>query len=58
MWNALDYPACVLPVTRVNQTLDAKQPPHPFLSDRDKIIYELCMHLSPVLPISILSYSC
>ncbi|THH02822.1 hypothetical protein EW026_g23 [Hermanssonia centrifuga] len=41
VWNALDYPACVFPVTRVNAALDAKKPAHDFIDKRDEDTYEL-----------------
>ncbi|KAF7791824.1 hypothetical protein EIP86_002848 [Pleurotus ostreatoroseus] len=40
VWNALDYPACVFPVTRVDPVLDPPRPPHDFIDDRDKENYE------------------
>jgi hypothetical protein len=42
MWNALNYPAMVIPVTRVSQELDVKQPPHEFLHERDRKNYDWC----------------
>ncbi|KAG6880002.1 hypothetical protein C0992_008209 [Termitomyces sp. T32_za158] len=41
VWNVLDYPALVIPVSRVDPALDVKKPAHEFLSDSDKSIYEL-----------------
>ncbi|KAG1779422.1 general amidase [Suillus placidus] len=41
VWNALDYPAAVFPVTTVDSTLDGKAPPHAFYDDFDKDIYEM-----------------
>ncbi|KAJ3548818.1 hypothetical protein NM688_g5248 [Phlebia brevispora] len=41
VWNALDYPACVFPVTRVDPVLDAPRPRHDFIDDTDKAIHEL-----------------
>ncbi|KAG6844210.1 hypothetical protein H0H87_008879 [Tephrocybe sp. NHM501043] len=41
VWNVLDYPALVIPVSRVDQALDVKKPAHEFLSDLDKSVYEL-----------------
>ncbi|KAG6863531.1 hypothetical protein C0993_011189 [Termitomyces sp. T159_Od127] len=41
VWNVLDYPALVIPVSKVDPALDAKKPAHEFLSDMDKLIYEL-----------------
>ncbi|GJJ09663.1 hypothetical protein Clacol_003887 [Clathrus columnatus] len=40
IWNALDYPAMVLPVVKVDATLDKVRPPHQFLSEEDKTNYE------------------
>jgi amidase len=42
VWNALDYPALTIPVSKVDQTLDAKQPAHAFYSNADKANYESC----------------
>jgi hypothetical protein len=42
VYNALDYVACVFPVTRVDPTLDTKAPPHQFFSERDENTYHLC----------------
>ncbi|KAG2134391.1 general amidase [Suillus bovinus] len=41
VWNALDYPAAIFPVTTVDPTLDGKKPPHSFYDDFDKDIYEM-----------------
>ncbi|KNZ75054.1 Acetamidase [Termitomyces sp. J132] len=41
VWNVLDYPALVIPVSRVDPTVDVKKPAHEFLSDSDKSVYEL-----------------
>jgi len=41
IWNALDYPALVIPVSKVDQMLDQKKPAHEFFSDKDKVNYEL-----------------
>ncbi|CAL1717065.1 unnamed protein product [Somion occarium] len=41
VWNALDYVACVFPVTKVDPSTDVKKPAHAFLSDRDKANYEM-----------------
>lgn len=46
VWNVLDYPALVIPVSRVDPALDVKKPAHEFLSDLDKSIYELCVYCS------------
>lgn len=42
LFNALDYPACVFPVTTVDPQLDRPAAPHKFLSEADKAIFELC----------------
>ena len=54
MWNTLDYPACVFPVTRVDPVLDAARPPHDFIDDRDKENYEYCEEVLSLLPSSLL----
>ncbi|KZV69062.1 general amidase [Peniophora sp. CONT] len=41
VFNALDYVSCVFPVTKVDPTVDAKQPPHQFLSEQDESAYNL-----------------
>jgi len=41
IWNALDYPACVFPVTKVNPVLDQPKSAHQFLSKTDQRVYEL-----------------
>lgn len=46
VWNALDYPACVFPVTEVDPVLDQPKPAHQFLSKADQWVYELCMGYS------------
>lgn len=46
IWNALDYPACVFPVTEVDPVLDQPKPAHQFLSKADQSVYELCMGYS------------
>jgi hypothetical protein len=42
VWNALDYPACVFPVTKVDPVLDRPKPAHKFLSEVDQRTYERC----------------
>ena len=49
VWNVLDYPACVFPVTRVNPVLDVQRPRQEFLNDKDKANYDFCMSCLPVL---------
>jgi len=41
VWNALDYPSCTFPVTKVDPVKDAKKPAHKFLSPRDEQNYNL-----------------
>lgn len=41
VWNVLDCPSCVVPVTRVSQSLDAKAAAHEFRNDEDQIIYDM-----------------
>ncbi|KAF8221180.1 amidase [Tricholoma matsutake] len=40
VWNVLDYPAVVIPVSKVDPNLDKAKPPHAFLSRTDKAHYE------------------
>ena len=42
IWNGLDYPACVFPVSKVDQVLDVKRPRDKFLSKADEYFYNLC----------------
>lgn len=42
IWNGLDYPAMVFPVTKVDETLDPKPAPRTFLSEADRLNYETC----------------
>lgn len=48
MWNALDYPALVIPVSKVNPSLDFKRLRQDFLSKSDKENYDLCTCLEAV----------
>ncbi|KAH8985891.1 general amidase [Lactarius akahatsu] len=41
IWNVLDYPACVFPVTKVDPVLDRPKPEHDFLSEADRKIHGL-----------------
>ncbi|TCD62072.1 hypothetical protein EIP91_007512 [Steccherinum ochraceum] len=41
IYNVLDYPSFVFPVTRVDPVKDAKKPPHKFLSEEDEDNYKL-----------------
>ncbi|KAJ7492390.1 general amidase [Mycena latifolia] len=40
-WNLLDYPALVIPVSKVDQSLDVKQPRDEFYTAEDRENYEL-----------------
>lgn len=42
IWNALDYPALVIPVSKVDPSVDKKRAPHVFLGQVDKDHYEIC----------------
>ena len=42
IWNHLDYPALVIPITKVDPQLDAKRPPHEFFGDFDRQMYNFC----------------
>ena len=48
VFNALDYPACIIPVSKVDPVLDVKKPSHGFLNTTDKSNYELCK-LLPIM---------
>ncbi|KAF8639141.1 hypothetical protein AX17_001631 [Amanita inopinata Kibby_2008] len=39
IWNNLDFPALVIPVTKIDQELDAKKPAHAFFGDLDRKVY-------------------
>jgi len=41
VWNGLDYPAAIFPVTTVDPVLDAKGSPREFYDDVDKTIHEM-----------------
>jgi len=41
VWNTLDCPACVFPVTKVDPVLDLPKPAHEFLSEVDQNTYQL-----------------
>ncbi|KAG1736073.1 general amidase [Suillus paluster] len=41
VWNALDYPAAIFPVTTVDSILDGKEPRRGFYDDLDKHIHEM-----------------
>ena len=51
VFNALDYPSCVFPVTRVDPVIDAKKPPHQFLSKSDEENYNLCKYTDGEQPL-------
>ena len=42
VWNGLDYPACVIPVTQVDPVLDVPQTRSKFISDADRENHDLC----------------
>jgi amidase len=42
VWNALDYPALVFPVTTVDPTLDVKKPSREFSGEADREVHEMC----------------
>ncbi|PIL31996.1 hypothetical protein GSI_06700 [Ganoderma sinense ZZ0214-1] len=41
IWNTMDYPALIIPVTTVDPALDAKPTRESFWSEDDKIVYEM-----------------
>lgn len=47
VWNVLDYPVVVLPVTRVDQRLDVRRERSEFLGAMDREVYESCKCCSP-----------
>lgn len=42
VWNVLDYPALVIPISKVDPNLDKPKPAHAFLSKVDEEHYETC----------------
>jgi amidase len=42
VWNVLDYPALVIPVSKVDPNLDKAKPAYTFLSRADKAHHETC----------------
>jgi len=46
VFNCLDYPACVFPVTTVDPDVDLKKPAHEFLNENDEKWYHLCTSAS------------
>jgi hypothetical protein len=42
VWNALDYPASIFPVTAVDPVLDVKESRASFVDDFDQKIHEMC----------------
>ena len=42
VWNVLDYPALVIPISKVDPNLDKPKPAHVFLSKADEEHYETC----------------
>jgi uncharacterized protein YhfF len=58
IWNVLDYPACVFPVTKVDPVLDQPKSPHRFLNKEDEWDYYLCTSYAVFLrfPVLIVDY--
>ena len=48
VFNVLDYPAAVIPVTRVDPVLDVPAEKHEFRHVEDKVVYEMCEYLAIV----------
>ena len=42
VWNVLDYPALVIPISKVDSNLDKQKPAHVFLSKADEANYKTC----------------
>ena len=42
IWNVLDYASLAIPVSKVDKSIDVKQPRDTFLNDGDRTNYELC----------------
>lgn len=42
IWNTLDCPSLVLPITEVNAELDVSVPAHEFRGADDEAVYKLC----------------
>ena len=42
VWNGMDYPACVFPVTKVDTELDKKHERTTFFGTMDEIIHNNC----------------
>ena len=42
VWNVLDYASLIIPVSKVDKSIDIKQPRDTFLSDLDRTNHELC----------------
>ena len=46
VWNTLDCPSIVVPVTKVDASKDQKLPPHEFRNPDDEAIFNLCKILN------------
>ncbi|EJD03924.1 general amidase [Fomitiporia mediterranea MF3/22] len=44
IWNGLDYPACTFPVSKVDLSVDLKQPRDTFLSKVDEFVHNIYEH--------------
>lgn len=42
IWNVLDYPAIVIPVSRVDESVDAKRQRDKFYNEYDEANYNSC----------------
>lgn len=42
IWNTMDYPALILPVTTVDPALDVKPVRESFWSEDDEVVYKMC----------------
>lgn len=50
VWNGLDYTSLVIPVTKVDGSVDIKKPAHKFLNTADLANYEYCAYRYQDLP--------
>ncbi len=49
VWSILDCPACIVPVSKVDPTLDAKRARDSFFTDRDRQNWNSCEPCTPWL---------
>ena len=42
IWNTMDYPALIIPVTKVDPTVDTKPTRESFWSEEDEVVHNMC----------------